>query len=93
MQFVVRFSQGVETMIQIQLRPEVETQLASEASAQGIALDRYIAEIVEAHSAAAYPVDEEQCQAVDEMLAFRHQYKATLGGLKLKDLIHEGHHF
>jgi hypothetical protein len=25
------------------------------------------------------------------MLAFRHEYKATLGGLKLTDLIHEGH--
>jgi hypothetical protein len=24
------------------------------------------------------------------MLAFRHEYKVTLGGLKLTDLIHEG---
>jgi hypothetical protein len=78
-------------MIQIQLRPEIESQLATEAQARGVALDRYIEEIVEARSAATVDADEDQRRAVEEMLAFRHEYKATLGGLKLTDLIHEGH--
>jgi hypothetical protein len=76
-------------MIQIQLRPEIESQLAHEAQARGVALDRYIEEIVEARSAA--DANEDQRRAVEEMLAFRHEYKVTLGGLKLTDLIHEGH--
>jgi len=78
-------------MIQIQLRPEVESQLAVEAQAQGVALDRYIAQIVEARSAAVAAEVEGNKRAVEDMLAFRHEYKATLGGLKLTDLIHEGH--
>jgi len=86
---VVEFYQGVAAMIQIELRPEVETQLAREAHMRGVALDRYVEQIVEARSAAT--IDAEAKRAVEEMLAFRHEYKVTLGGLKLTDLIHEGH--
>jgi hypothetical protein len=78
-------------MIQIQLRPEVELQLASEAQARGVALDRYLEQIVEAHSAAIVDAASDRKRAVEEMLAFRHEYKVTLGGLNLTDLIHEGH--
>lgn len=35
-------------MIQLELRPEIEAQLAAEAQARGLALDRYIEEIVTA---------------------------------------------
>jgi hypothetical protein len=34
-------------MIQIQLKPEIEAQLAAEAKDRGMALDRYIETIVE----------------------------------------------
>jgi len=80
-------------MIQIQLRPEIESQLAREAQARGMALDRYIERIVEASSASTEEANEEQRRAVEEMLAFRHEYKVKLDGLKLTDLIHEGHRF
>ena len=40
-------------MIQIELRPEVETQLANEAQVRGVALDRYVEQIVEAHGRAS----------------------------------------
>jgi predicted transcriptional regulator len=33
-------------MIQFELRPEIEAQLAAEAQARGLALDRYIEQIV-----------------------------------------------
>jgi predicted transcriptional regulator len=33
-------------MIQLELRPEIEAQLAAEAQAHGLALDRYIEQIV-----------------------------------------------
>ena len=78
-------------MIQIQLRPEVESQLAREAQARGVALDRYLEQIVEARSAATVDAEADRKHAVEEMLAFRHEYKVTLDGLNLTDLIHEGH--
>ncbi|HEY5056429.1 MAG TPA: hypothetical protein VII58_09725 [Acidobacteriaceae bacterium] len=37
-------------MIQLELRPEIEAQLAAEAQARGLALDRYIEEIVTANA-------------------------------------------
>jgi hypothetical protein len=40
-------------MIQIKLRPEVESQLAREAEGLGLALERYVEQIVEARSPAA----------------------------------------
>jgi len=76
-------------MIQIQLRPEVESQLLREAQARGVALDRYVEQIVDARPTASVDADAEH--AVEEMLAFRHEYKVTLSGLNLTDLIHEGH--
>jgi hypothetical protein len=78
-------------MIQIKLRPEVETQLAREAEGLGLPLERYVEQIVEARSPAAVDTEADRIRAVEEMLAFRHEYKATLGGLKLTELIHEGH--
>ena len=36
-----------KTMIQVQLRPEIEAQLAAEAQDYGLALDRYIEKIVD----------------------------------------------
>ena len=38
----------LKTMIQLELKPEVEAQLAAEAQARGLALDRYIEAIVTA---------------------------------------------
>ena len=52
-------------MIQIQLRPEVELQLASEAQARGVALDRYLEQIVEAHSAAIVDAASDRKRAVE----------------------------
>jgi hypothetical protein len=39
-----------ERMIQIQLQPEIEVQLADEAQARGLALDHYIETIVRVRS-------------------------------------------
>jgi len=37
-------------MIQLELRPEIEAQLAAEAQARGLALDRYVEAIVTANA-------------------------------------------
>jgi hypothetical protein len=77
-------------MIQIQLQPEIEAQLAAEAQARGEALDRYIERIV-----VARPVEQIRQRTVAEAIdSIRELRKGnTLGGLNIKDLIHEGHKY
>ncbi len=48
-------------MIRLELKPEIEAQLAAEAQARGLALDRYIETIVVARAIASGPE-----QALDE---------------------------
>lgn len=77
-------------MIQIQLRPEVEAQLAAEAQGYGLELDRYIEKIVEGRPAEQVkrrPVAE----AIDRIRELRKGN--TLGSFRVKDLIHEGHKY
>jgi hypothetical protein len=78
----------VKAMIQIQLQPEIEAQLAAEAQAKGVALNLYIEKIVSAR-----PVEQVKQRTVAEAIdAIRMLRKGnSLSGLKVKDLIHEGH--
>ena len=75
-------------MIQIHLRPEIEAQLAAEAQARGMALERYIVEKLTgsqlAEPAEQHSVDE----AIDRIRDLRKGN--LLGDLRIKDLIHEG---
>lgn len=75
-------------MIQIELQPEIEAQLAAEARARGVALDQYIEKIV-----VSRPVKVFGQNAVAEAIdAIRELRKGNnLNGLKIKDLVHEGH--
>jgi hypothetical protein len=73
-------------MIQIQLRPEVEAQLAAEAQARGMALERYIAEKLSGSEPAS---QQAIAAAVDGIRRLRKGN--TLSGLNIMDLIHEGH--
>jgi hypothetical protein len=74
-------------MIQLELRPEIESQLAAEAQARGLALDRYIETLV-----AARPISPTGTQTAAEAVADIRRLRkgVTLGGLKIKDLIVEG---
>ena len=77
-------------MIQIQLQPEIEAQLAAEAQARGLALDHYIEMIVRART-----VEQVRqwsvAEAIDRIRELRKGNK--LRGLKIKDLIHEDHKY
>jgi hypothetical protein len=81
---------GVNAMIQIQLQPEIEAQLAAEAQARGVALDRYIEKIVSARS-----VEPLRHRTVGEAIdAIRELRKGNnLNGLAIDDLIHQGHKY
>ncbi len=82
--------QGVKAVIQIQLQSEIEAQLAVEAQARGIALAQYVEKIV-----IARPVEPIRQRTVAEAIdSIRELRKGNaLGGLKIKDLIHEGHKY
>jgi hypothetical protein len=77
-------------MIQIQLEPAIEAQLAAEAHARGVGLEDYIQRIV-----AARPVQELNVGTVAEAVrAIRELRKGNLlGDLNVKDLVHEGHKY
>jgi HicB family len=80
-------------MIQLRLQPEMEAQLAVEARERGMALDRYIEKIVEARPSARPAEDALRREAVDAMLSFSTKHGATLEGLLLKNMVHEGHKY
>ncbi len=77
-------------MIQLELEPALEAKLAAEAEAKGLRLDRYIETIV-----VTRPVDRlpkhEVSQAIDRIFELRKGNK--LGGLSIKELIHDGHRY
>jgi anaerobic glycerol-3-phosphate dehydrogenase len=54
-------------MIQIQLQPEFEAQLAAEAEARGVALDHYIVEKLEASRSAALSRRHSVSDAIDRL--------------------------
>jgi hypothetical protein len=74
-------------MIQLELQPEIESQLAAEAQARGLALGRYIENLV-----AARPIQPVSSQTAAEAVADIRRLREgnTLDGLKIRDLINEG---
>jgi hypothetical protein len=73
-------------MIQIELQPEIEAQLAAEAQARGMALEHYIAEKL----SASQPTSRHAVgDAIDQIRSLRKGN--TLGALEINGLIHEGH--
>lgn len=78
--------------IQLELRPEVEAELARQAAARGSALEVYAASLLE--QAAGVPVssgqyDRERTRAAVARIRELRQ-GVTLGGLNIRDLIDEG---
>ena len=78
-------------MIHLDLQPEVEAQLAAEALARGIALDRLVEEMSRAQFGSeprARVKSRTVAEAVNRILRLREE--TSLDGLKVKDLIDEG---
>jgi hypothetical protein len=79
-------------MIQIQLQPEFEAQLAAEAQARGMALDRYIVEkLTESQPHHSQSGQHSITNAIQRIRELRQGNR--LGGLRIKDLVHEGHKY
>lgn len=77
-------------MVHLDLQPELEAQLASQAQARGLALSRYVEELLAHHPNVQKPEPPTRTirQAIDRILELREG--THLGGLSIKDLINEG---
>jgi hypothetical protein len=77
-------------MIHLDLQPEIEAQLAAEAQSRGVALDRYVEEIVTA-KALEHAVSNSPAEAVAAIRELRKGIR--LDGLKISDLVQEGRRY
>jgi len=79
-------------MIQIELQPEVESRLAAQAEACGVTFSDYLKDVLVKQ--AERPVEANRgaiVHAIDDIRRLRQGNK--LAGLRIKDLIHEGHKY
>lgn len=78
----------------MQILLTISDELAAEAMARGLSLDRLLPELLAEEFAAPTATDEvagRRNAAVDAMLAFAAKHKFTVGGDDLKSMVHEGH--
>jgi len=77
----------------MQVRINVPDRLAAEAQARGVSLEMYVEEMLaqQAIGPGGETLQESVGEAIDRIRELRKQN--TLGGLKTKDLIHEGHKY
>ena len=74
----------------MQVTINIPDQLAAEAAARGIAVDTYVEEVL-AKQTQETAEHNARMAAVEEMRSFAQKHGATLGGLRIEDLIREGH--
>ncbi len=77
----------------MQVTINIPDHLAAEAAAHGVAVDTYVEEFLARQTQEATHADStpSAAEAVDRIRTLRQG--VTLGGLKIKDLIHEGHKY
>ena len=76
-------------MVHLDLQPELEARLTSQAQARGLALDRYLEDVLAAQARESKP--ERSPTAVEAVAQIRQLRQGlSLGGLAIKDLINEG---
>jgi hypothetical protein len=76
--------------VRLELEPALEAELASEAHSRGLALDRYVREIVVTRpgSSGKQKTRNSVASAIERILELREETDGT--GLIIKDLINEG---
>jgi hypothetical protein len=77
----------------MQVRVNVPDRLAAEAQARGVSLEMYVEEMLAQQiiGPEGETLRESVSEAIDRIRELRKQNR--LGGLKTKDLIHEGHKY
>ncbi len=77
----------------MEVKVNVPDRLAAEAQARGLSLEMYVEEMLAQQTIAAEKgtIQGSISKAIDRIRELRKQN--TLGGLRTKDLIHEGHKY
>lgn len=76
----------------MQVLVNIPDELAAQLQARGFALETCLRELVE-EKFSREPIREERRQAVEAMRGFAKKHGATLGGIDLKSMVHEGHKY
>jgi hypothetical protein len=76
----------------MQVLVNIPDELAAQVEARGFVLETCLRELME-ERLSQEPIREERRQAVEAMRDFAKKHGATLGGLDLKSMVHEGHKY
>jgi hypothetical protein len=80
-------------MIQIELQPEIESQLKAQAKAHGVSFSEYLKDLL-VRQAEQHAEGDKRRSIAEAIESIRELRKGNrLGGLKIKDLVHEGHKY
>ena len=76
----------------MQVLVNIPDELAAQVEARGFVLETCLRELME-ERLSQEPIREKRRQAVEAMRGFAGKHGATLGGLDLKSMVHEGHKY
>jgi len=77
----------------MQIMVTIPDELAAQAQARGFVLETYLRQLMEEDLSREQAPNSQRRQAVEAMLGFAKKHGATLGGLDLKAMVHEGHKY
>ena len=77
----------------MQVLVDIPDELAAQVQARGVALEACLRELMEERFSRQPEQNGQRRQAVEAMRGFAESHGATLGGLDLKSMVHEGHKY
>ncbi|MGH9899948.1 MAG: hypothetical protein ACRD63_05040 [Pyrinomonadaceae bacterium] len=77
----------------MQIIVTIPDELAAQIHARGLALETYVRDLMEEKLSQEQTTKIQRHQAVEAMLHFAEKHGATLGGLDMKSMVHEGHKY
>ena len=77
----------------MQILVNIPDELAAQVEARGFVLETCLRDLMEEKFSQEPIREERRRQAVEAMRGFAERHGATLGGLDLKSMVHEGHKY
>ncbi|MGD0786579.1 MAG: hypothetical protein ABR898_01255 [Terracidiphilus sp.] len=77
----------------MQVTLNIPDDLAAQAQERGFVLETYVRELMREDLSGNPDRNGQRRKAVEAMLDFAERHAATLGGLGLKSMVHEGHKY
>jgi hypothetical protein len=77
----------------MQVTFNIPDELAAQVQARGFVLEAYVRGLMEEKLSRESVQDGQRREAVEAMFRFAEKHGATLGGLDLKSMVHEGHKY